>query len=190
MSDEAMNDETPPEVTPRVRPRFRKFAIAAFILLVPIALFTLWDYIEARRLGAAVKALREAKQPLTTQPSNNQAMRPDNAARYYDAASALVDYQLSRRGPLLRTSALAALPEQIGLQMVEASNRVSDRFASMISDGIAEGSLRPVDPVIAAQMLNATLNACADLGALVPDVRPKAAPAVFAKPMLMGLFGK
>jgi hypothetical protein len=73
---------------------------------------------------------------------------------------------------------------------VEHANRVSDRFASMISDGIAEGSLRPVDPVIAAQMLNATLNACADLGALVPDVRPKAAPAVFAKPMLMGLFGK
>jgi hypothetical protein len=37
-------------------------------------------------------------------------------------------------------------------------------------------------------MLNATLNACADLGDLVPDVRPKAAPAVFAKPMLMGIF--
>jgi hypothetical protein len=74
--------------------------------------------------------------------------------------------------------------------MVEHSNRVSDRFASMISDGIAEGSIRPVDPFIAAQMLNATLNACADLGALVPDVRPKAAPAVFARPMLMGVFGR
>ena len=62
------------------------------------------------------------------------------------------------------------------------------RFASMISDGIAEGSLRPVDPFIAAQMLNATLNACADLGYLVPDVRPKSAAAVFVKPLLMGVF--
>jgi hypothetical protein len=72
--------------------------------------------------------------------------------------------------------------------MIDHSNRVSDRFASMISDGIAEGTLRPVDPFIAAQMLNATLNACADLGYLVPDVRPKAAPAVFVRPLLMGIF--
>jgi AcrR family transcriptional regulator len=105
-------------------------------------------------------------------------------------AAALAEFQLSEHGPLLRTSALSALPEQMRRQMVEHSNRVSDRFASMISDGIAEGSIRPVDPVIAAQMLNATLNACADLGALVPDVRPKAAPAVFARPMLMGVFGR
>jgi AcrR family transcriptional regulator len=103
-------------------------------------------------------------------------------------AAALAEFQLSEHGPLLRTSALSALPEQIRRRMVEHANRVSDRFASMISDGIAEGSLRPVDPVIAAQMLTATLNACADLGDLVPDVRPKAAPAVFAKPLLMGIF--
>src|SRR5436190_9698199 len=103
-------------------------------------------------------------------------------------AAALAEFQLSEHGPLLRTSALTALPEQMRRRMVEHANRVSDRFASMISDGIAEGSMRPVDPVIAAQMLNATLNACADLGDLVPDVRPKAAPAVFAKPMLMGIF--
>jgi AcrR family transcriptional regulator len=103
-------------------------------------------------------------------------------------AAALAEFQLSEHGPLLRTSALTALPEQMRRRMVEHANRVSDRFASMISDGIAEGSMRPVDPVIAAQMLNATLNACAELGTLVPDVRPKAAPAVFAKPMLMGIF--
>ena len=90
-----MSDEIPPDVmpdmTPRVRPRFRKLAIGAFVLLIPIALFALWDYIEARRLGAAVKALREAKQPLTTPSPSMNSMRPDNASRYYDAASALVD---------------------------------------------------------------------------------------------------
>jgi AcrR family transcriptional regulator len=103
-------------------------------------------------------------------------------------AAALAEFQLSEHGPLLRTNALTALPEQIRRVMVEHSNRVSDRFASMISDGIAEGSLRPVDPFIASQMLNATLNACAELGYLVPDVRPKAAAAVFVKPLLMGVF--
>lgn len=103
-------------------------------------------------------------------------------------AAALAEFQLSDHGPLLRTNALTALPEQMRKVMVEHSNRVSDRFASMISDGIAEGSLRPVDPFIAAQMLNATLNACAELGYLVPDVRPKAAASVFVRPLLMGIF--
>ena len=105
-------------------------------------------------------------------------------------AAALAEFQLSDHGPLLRTSALTALPEQMRQIMVEHSNRVSDRFASMISDGITEGTMRPVDPSIAAQMLNATLNACADLGYLVPDVRPKAAASVFVRPLLMGVFSR
>lgn len=103
-------------------------------------------------------------------------------------ASSLAEFQLSDHGPLLRTTALTALPEQIRQVMVEQSNRVSDRFASMISDGIAEGSIRPVDPFIAAQMLSATLNACAELGYLVPDVRAKAAASVFVRPLMMGIF--
>jgi AcrR family transcriptional regulator len=112
----------------------------------------------------------------------------DQWARLSACAAALAEFQLSDHGPLLKSSALTALPEQMRRVMIDHSNRVSDRFASMISDGIAEGTLRPVDPFIAAQMLNATLNACADLGYLVPDVRPKAAPAVFVRPLLMGIF--
>jgi len=112
----------------------------------------------------------------------------DQWAKVSSCAAALAEFQLSDHGPLLRTNALTALPEQMRRVMVEHSNRVSDRFASMISDGIAEGSLRPVDPFIASQMLTATLNACGELGYLVPDVRPKAAAAVFVKPLLMGVF--
>jgi len=47
-----------------------------------------------------------------------------------------------------------------------------------------------VDPFIAAQMLNAALNAGAELGFWVPGVKQKAAPAVFARPLLMGLFAR
>ncbi|MDZ4369929.1 MAG: TetR/AcrR family transcriptional regulator [Phenylobacterium sp.] len=112
----------------------------------------------------------------------------DQWLKVSSCAAALGEFQLSEHGPLLRTNAQTALPEQMRKTMVEHANRVSDRFASMISDGIAEGSIRPVDPFIASQMLNATLNSCADLGYLVPDVRPKAAPAVFVRPLLMGIF--
>ena len=112
----------------------------------------------------------------------------DQWTKLASAGAALAEYQLSDYGPLLRSSALSVLPEAIREEMVQHSNRISDRFASMISDGIAEGSIRPVDPFIAAQMLNATLNAGAELAFWVPGVRQKAAPAVFVRPMLMGIF--
>jgi AcrR family transcriptional regulator len=112
----------------------------------------------------------------------------DQWVRLSSAAAALAEYQLSEHGPMLRASALTAVPEPIRARMVQQSNRVSDRFASVISDGIAEASIRPVDPFIAAQMLHATLNAGAELGFWVPGVKQKAAPAVFVRPLLMGLF--
>jgi len=104
------------------------------------------------------------------------------------AATALVEFQLCERGPLLRTSALAALPETIRQDMIQQFNRVSDRFAAMVCDGIAERSLRAVDPFVAAQMINATLNGAADLRLYLRDIdRPEIA-ALYAKPMLMGIF--
>ena len=103
-------------------------------------------------------------------------------------ARTLVEHQLSEAGPLLRTSALSALPEAIRLRMVEQSYRLSDRFAALISDGIAEGVIRPVDPMIAAQMLGATLNAAADLRDHAAGVTQAAIADLYAKPLLTGVF--
>ncbi len=105
------------------------------------------------------------------------------------AAAALVEFQVSDGGPLLRTSAISALPENIRQDMLNQWNRVSDRFSAMISDGIAEGSIRPIDSVIAAQLLNATLNASASMRIDRSAIREHAA-RLYAKPMLMGLFSK
>ncbi|HVZ68417.1 MAG TPA: TetR/AcrR family transcriptional regulator [Rhizomicrobium sp.] len=106
------------------------------------------------------------------------------------AAATLAEYQLSERGPLLRTSALSALPEQIRHKMVEAANRVSGRFAGMISDGIAEGTIRPADPFIAAQMLNATLNASSAIATMLPAIQEGDGAELYAKPILTGIFTK
>jgi len=114
----------------------------------------------------------------------------DHWSKLSNAAATLIEFQLSERGPLLRTSALSALPEQIRPSVVCASDRVSDRFASIISDGIAGGSIRPVDPFIAAQLLTATLNAAADIRWWVTDVQREEAADLYAKPLLMGMFVK
>lgn len=112
----------------------------------------------------------------------------DYWSKLSNAAATLIEYQLSEHGPLLRTSALSAVPEQIRSDMVHASDRVSDRFASIISDGIASGSIRAVDPFIASQMLTATVNAAADIRWWVNDVAPREAVDLYAKPLLMGMF--
>lgn len=118
------------------------------------------------------------------------ALNGDHWKKISSAAAALAEYQLSELGPLLRTSALGALPEQMRATMVEDSNRVSERFAAMISDGVAESSIRAVDPYIAAQMLNATLNGASDLRFVIPELKPNDLADLCARPLLMGIFSK
>ncbi len=117
-------------------------------------------------------------------------LETDSWTKLASAAARLVEHQLSDEGPLLRTSAFSALPEPIRARMFDAQNRLSERFAGMISDGIAEGALRPVDPAIAAQMLGATLNAASDLRADAVQVSTAEVAALYAKPMLTGLFSR
>lgn len=116
-----------------------------------------------------------------------RSMAGDQWLRLSSAAAALIEFQMSEQGPLLRASALAALPETIREAMVEQSSRISERWAAMISDGIAEGSIRPVDPYIGAQMLGATLNAAADLRVLLEGTSGRDVADLYLRPMMMGL---
>ncbi len=77
--------------------------------------------------------------------------------------SMLLDVQFAGEWPLLRTTALQALPSELRTRVVERSNRLALRFAGMLMDGIIDGSIRPVDPTITSQVLLSTLNAAYDL---------------------------
>jgi AcrR family transcriptional regulator len=100
----------------------------------------------------------------------------------------LLAFQLSPGGPLMRTSALQSLPMATRHAMIERSNRVTARFAAMIADGVAQGVMRAVDPLIAAHMVTASINAIADLR-LGPE-RGSASEQVgrYMTPILYGLF--
>ncbi|MBI1406220.1 MAG: TetR family transcriptional regulator [Caulobacter sp.] len=119
-----------------------------------------------------------------------QALPGDQWRALSSAVSALVARQVTEEGLLLRTSALQALPEALRTSTVWRADRVSQRFASMISDGIAEGSVRAIDPVIAAQMVSAAINAAADLIAWAGDVTPRSVVETYARPALTGLLVK
>jgi hypothetical protein len=89
------------------------------------------------------------------------AARETEAGDWSQIASALaelIDLQFNDPMPLLRTAALQALPSDERGSVVVRSNRLANRFAGMIADGIAEGSVRAVDPMVASQLIMPALN--------------------------------
>lgn len=102
-------------------------------------------------------------------------------------ASSLIRYQLSKEGPLLRSTALYALPEAIRHKTVGRMNRLSDRFAGLVIDGMRDGSIRPVDPVIAGELVNSMINGAAELSSWAPGLTADTAAELYIKPLLSGL---
>ncbi|WP_318656040.1 TetR/AcrR family transcriptional regulator [Qipengyuania atrilutea] len=70
----------------------------------------------------------------------------------------LADVQFFDPMPLLRTTALQALDSEHKTDVVMRSNRLARRFAGFLIDGIVEGSVKPVDPLVASQIIMSTLN--------------------------------
>lgn len=88
------------------------------------------------------------------------ARAPANGwGRIASALAEAIDLQFRDPMPLLRTAALQALPEDARDNVVLRANRLAMRFAGMLADGIADGSVRPVDQIVASHVLMPALNA-------------------------------
>ena len=94
----------------------------------------------------------------------------------------------STRLRLLRTTALSGLPLRVRTAMIDRSNRIARRFAGMMIDGIAEGSLRPIDPLVAAQALMALHNAALDLRSWAEAMPMARACGLYASTLAYGMF--
>ena len=112
----------------------------------------------------------------------------DHWTRLCSAIAALLDIQFQGDWPLLRTTALATLPSEVRPAAIDRSNRMALRFAGTISDGIAEGSIRPVDAQIASQAVMATLNAANELRSWSSAWPREEAVALYASTLAYGLF--
>lgn len=103
------------------------------------------------------------------------------------AVAALIEHQMSGEAPLLRTSALTAVPEALRAGLMQRFDRLAYRFASILCDGIADGSIAPVDVNIASQVITAAINAAAELHYWTPGVPPQAVVAHYVRPLFEGL---
>ena len=104
------------------------------------------------------------------------------------AARALVRYQLSENGPLLRSSATSALPDQAHRdRVIHTLAQLTERMASVVVDGMMDGSIRPLDPSVAAQLSVGLVNAAAELTRWVPNATPDNASALYVRPIFHGI---
>ncbi len=106
------------------------------------------------------------------------------------AMASLLQAQLVGDDCLLRTSAIQSLPSQWQSDVLTRSGRLIRRFGGMISDGIAEGSIRPVDSLIASQSLMCMLNAAFELRGWASNQDPQTAVAMYASTLVGGLFSQ
>lgn len=92
--------------------------------------------------------------------------------RLVAAAAGLIRFQLGAEGPLLRTSVLSSMPQEHQVEIMLQSYKVSRQFSSMISDAVADGSGRAVDPLVAGAMLHAGINVASDVRILAISDEP------------------
>ena len=112
----------------------------------------------------------------------------DNWQKLCSTIGALLHIQFFGEFPLLRTTALQALPFELRTDVVNRSNRMARRFAGTVIDGITDGSICAVDPLIASQAIMATLNSAYELRSWASRWSPEQAIAIYAGILTHGLF--
>lgn len=118
--------------------------------------------------------------------------RRQEARNYCDrlnhAISNLVRFQLDPSGPLLHTSGLFALSSEKRGQFEDLFQLLSDDLTNLVVDGIIDGSVRPVDPNIAALTLIPTVFSASELPVWFPnDINQKNAAELFVQPFFKGI---
>ena len=109
-------------------------------------------------------------------------------SRAASATRALVRFQLSAEGPLLRLSSTSVLPDQADRARVHKTlQQLTERMASVLVDALMDGSVRPLDTSIAAQMVMGLVNGAAELHRWVPGVTEESVAELYVRPIFCGL---
>jgi len=118
------------------------------------------------------------------------ALDTDHWQQLVTACTALAEFQRSNRGPLLRSAAIYALPPDAAPRIQHEWDLVTHRFAGMLSDGIIDGSIRPVDARIGGEIIMVAINSAAELPAWLPDVSESEVADLYIRPALCGLLSR
>lgn len=111
--------------------------------------------------------------------------------RLVDATLALAAHQADgRRGRLLRLYVLSELPPDQRQRVLLEYKLVALRFAAMISAGIADGSVKPMDPFLGAMVLIAMCNSAAYFEPAAGRGSADLALGAYTRQCLVGVFNR
>ena len=108
-------------------------------------------------------------------------------ARLARTARQLVRHQLSPQGPLLRMTAVSALPPERRVRVLQTQERLNEQLRWFVVDGLIDGSIRPLDPTVAAHLVSSMINAAATLPRWTTGLSPGDADRAFARPLMLGI---
>jgi AcrR family transcriptional regulator len=109
----------------------------------------------------------------------------DKLASGYAAA---LNLQFDGIHPLLRSTALQAMPKAVRLVAAERFERSAFWLSGLLVDGMAEGSIRIVDPMIAANVIIATANSAYDMRSWARKQPREGAIDIYLRMLMRGLF--
>ena len=115
------------------------------------------------------------------------ATQRSGLSRIAAASVPLVNRQMVDNGTLLRTSALTAIEPDLRVRMAAQMSRLTLRFGDMLNDGLIDGSVRPCNVHVAAEMITATINSAEELGRWVRSATAENAAELYVRPLLAGL---
>ena len=115
------------------------------------------------------------------------AHEADGLSRVLAASVALVNRQMLDNATLLRTAAFMAVGPELRVKMAWEMSRLTLRFQDMLSDGQIDGSVRPCNVRIAAEMVTATINSAEELGRWVSTADVGNASRLYVRPLMVGL---
>ena len=114
-------------------------------------------------------------------------LKADGVFRVAAAAVSVVRQQMLDDGILLRTAALTTIGPELRLRMSGQMSRLTLRFNNMLNDGLIEGSVRPCNLHIAAEMTTAMINSSEELKRWVHSASVDNAAELYVNPLLNGL---
>ncbi|MDP3746182.1 MAG: TetR/AcrR family transcriptional regulator [Phenylobacterium sp.] len=109
--------------------------------------------------------------------------------RLWLATVSLAMHQASAEGGrMLRHPALAAVPHAMRRRVLIRFQQIGHSFAGLISDGVADGSVRAVDPLLAAQLVLVVFNASLALDWRNQPGDVTGLMEAYVRPALLGFF--
>jgi AcrR family transcriptional regulator len=104
----------------------------------------------------------------------------DGATRLVRFCAEVLSWQFGD-APLLRMTALSTLPDVVGREPADELQRLKVRIGCLLSDGVADRSLRPINPLIGSEYLSLALSS----GSTIRFWHPNASPGDAARAYLL-----